>query len=216
MQDSRKPMKGIESFLGHRMPVWKRTLDVVGALLGLVFLSPLFLIIAVLIKVVSSGPAFFKQERVGYLGKPFTLWKFRTMRVDADTLLHKKHLSKLIRSDQPMVKLDADHDPRIIPMGRFLRAYCLDEFPQLINVLRGEMSLVGPRPCLSYELENYLLWHTGRFDTVPGITGLWQVSGRNGSTFKGMIRFDITYARHRSFWLDIKILLKTIPAAATS
>ena len=201
-----------ESLLGNGLPAWKRGVDIIGALLGFVLLAPIFSAIMILIKIVSPGPIFFKQRRLGYLRKPFVMWKFRTMDADADTTPHKEHLGELIRTDQPLRKLDEKHDRRIIPMGRFLRASCLDELPQLFNVLLGDMSLIGPRPCLAYEAEDYALWHNERFGSVPGITGLWQVTGKSRTTFNEMMRLDIRYGRLRSFWLDVKILFKTIPA----
>ncbi len=169
----------IESFLSPPVRPWKRVLDILGALAGLFLLSPLFLLVAVFIKAVSPGPVFFRQKRVGYLGKTFTLWKFRTMNADNDTRTHQQHVSNLIQSDDPMKKLDEKRDPRIIPLGNVLRRSCVDELPQLINVLRGDMSLVGPRPCLPYEAREYHLWQKRRFDTIPGMTGLWQVNGKN-------------------------------------
>jgi lipopolysaccharide/colanic/teichoic acid biosynthesis glycosyltransferase len=202
----------VHPFFARPIPTWKRALDIVGSLLALLLLAPVFAIIAIVIKMVSQGPVFFRQERIGYLGKPFMFWKFRTMAVDNSAARHKEHMSSLIHNDIPMNKLDSKHDPRIIPFGIFLRKSCLDELPQLINVLWGDMSLVGPRPCLPYEAQQYLLWHARRFDSVPGMTGLWQVSGKNRTTFREMIRLDINYERQRSFWLDLKILLKTIPA----
>jgi lipopolysaccharide/colanic/teichoic acid biosynthesis glycosyltransferase len=192
--------------------MWKRVLDIFGALVGMILLLPIFLLIILVIKIVSPGPVFFKQVRLGYSGKPFLIYKFRTMHVNADTAVHKRRLSDLITREQPMTKLDLADDPRIIPFGKHIRSMGIDELPQLINVLQGDMSLVGPRPCLPYEAEQYLLWQTGRFDAVPGITGLWQVSGKNRVTFKDMIRMDIMYARKRTFWLDIKIIVKTFPA----
>lgn len=137
--------------------------------------------------------------------------KFRTMFVGADTVSHQGHLHQLISSDGPMIKMDAHGDSRIILFGRLLRSSGLDELPQLINVLRGEMSLVGPRPCLSYESDKYLPWQKERFQAMPGLTGLWQVSGKNRTTFVEMMRLDIKYARDRTLWLDVKIILKTIP-----
>jgi lipopolysaccharide/colanic/teichoic acid biosynthesis glycosyltransferase len=207
-----RPVKRLEALFVRPLPAWKRAMDIVGALSGLFLLSPLLLLIAVLIKIVSPGPVIFSQFRVGYLGKPFRLWKFRTMKLDADTSVHQQLLSNLINSDQPVTKLDTNNDPRIIPFGNILRVLGLDELPQLFNVLRGDMSLVGPRPCLPYEPQQYLLWQTRRFDAIPGLTGLWQVSGKNRTTYKEMVCLDITYARKTSFWLDVKILLKTLPA----
>jgi lipopolysaccharide/colanic/teichoic acid biosynthesis glycosyltransferase len=194
------------------MPLWKRFVDIAGAGLGLVLLSPVFLLTAVLIKLVSPGPVFFAQTRLGYRGKPFKCLKFRTMRVGESAAVHQRHLSKLIRGDQPMRKLDAGKDPRLIPCGGFLRAAALDELPQLLNVLRGDMSLVGPRPCLPYEAREYRRWHRQRLDTAPGMTGLWQVSGKNGTTFTEMVRLDVRYAGRLSLPADVGILLRTIPA----
>lgn len=205
-----KPAESLEPYLARRLPFWKRALDILGALCGLIVLSPLFLAVALIIKSVSPGPAFFRQERVGYLGKPFILWKFRTMKVRADCEDHKNHMSDLINNGKPMTKLD-DCNPQIIPLfGRLLRKSCIDELPQLINVLRGEMSLVGPRPCLPYEFQEYLLWHKRRVFTVPGMTGLWQVSGKNHITFTEMVRSDIAYERQSSLWLDLLIVCKTL------
>jgi lipopolysaccharide/colanic/teichoic acid biosynthesis glycosyltransferase len=186
--------------------------DIVGAFSGLVLLSPLLLLISLLIKIASPGPVIFRQLRVGQGGKPFWLYKFRTMKLNADTSVHQQRLSELINTEQPMRKLDMDNDPRLIPFGKMLRTLGLDELPQLFNVLRGEMSLVGPRPCLPYEADKYRLWQTQRFDALPGLTGLWQVSGKNKTTFVEMMRLDIAYAWKRSFWLDLKIIFKTLPA----
>jgi lipopolysaccharide/colanic/teichoic acid biosynthesis glycosyltransferase len=191
---------------------WKRTLDILLILLALPFLIPLALFIALLIRSVSTGPVLFRQERVGYLGRRFMCFKFRTMFVDADTTTHQGHLHQLMNSNTPMQKMDSKGDPRIIPFGLLLRASGLDELPQLINVLRGEMSLVGPRPCLPYEYDKYLPWQKKRFGTVPGLTGLWQVSGKNKTTFVEMIQLDIKYAKNKSLWWDLKIILMTIPA----
>jgi lipopolysaccharide/colanic/teichoic acid biosynthesis glycosyltransferase len=200
-------MKGVK----YSFPVWKRMMDILLSCAGLILLSPVFLVLAAIIKVTSPGPAFLKQERIGRHGKPFGFWKFRTMRVNADPGPHQNHLNELIAADTPMVKLDMANDPRVFPFGRILRNTCVDELPQLINVLRGEMSLVGPRPCLVYEANQYQDWHKRRFEAVPGMTGLWQVSGKNKTTFTEMIRLDIAYARNVSLMLDLKILLMTIP-----
>ncbi len=194
------------------IPGWKRYLDIFGALVGLIVLSPLFLSLAVYIKLVSKGPVLYKQTRVGYKGRDFTFLKFRTMRQDNDVNSHSSHVTSLVtNSDVPMEKLD-DHDPRIIPGGKILRKACVDELPQFWNVLRGDMSLVGPRPCIPYEAEEYLRWHAQRFDVMPGITGLWQVSGKNKLTFHQMISLDISYSRKLSLWNDLRILLLTPPA----
>jgi exopolysaccharide production protein ExoY len=195
-----------------QIPGWKRVLDIAMIVVALPLLIPLMLAIAVLIRVVSSGPVLFRQERVGYLGGRFMCFKFRTMFVGADTAVHHGHLSRLMSSDVPMVKMDTQGDPRLIPLGLLLRSSGLDELPQIINVLLGEMSLVGPRPCLPYEYDKYLPWQRERFQTAPGLTGLWQVSGKNRTTFVEMIQLDIEYARNKTLWLDFKIMLKTIPA----
>jgi lipopolysaccharide/colanic/teichoic acid biosynthesis glycosyltransferase len=194
------------------LPAWKRGLDICLIVLALPLLVPLMLVLAVVIRLSSSGPVLFKQERVGHRERLFMCLKFRTMHCGVDTRSHQGHLSELMRSDAPMVKMDAQGDARIIPFGKLLRASGLDELPQLINVLRGEMSLVGPRPCLAYEAEQYLPWQRERFDAVPGLTGLWQVSGKNRTTFTQMIQLDIEYARYRSLWLDLAIIALTIPA----
>ena len=190
---------------------WKRTLDVLLILLALPFLIPLALLVALLIRSGSREPVFFRQERVGYQGRRFLCFKFRTMFVDAGSATHQGHLHQLMNSNTPMQKMDSEGDPRIIPFGVLLRASGLDELPQLINVLRGEMSLVGPRPCLAYEYEQYLPWQKERFQTVPGLTGLWQVSGKNKTTFVEMVVLDIMYAKYKTLWWDLKIILLTIP-----
>ncbi len=202
----------LSSIFAHFVPGWKRALDIAGSIVLLLLLSPIFLITALYIKIVSPGPVFFSQKRVGYMGSIFTFFKFRTMKIGNSVSSHKEHLKELINSDRPMEKLDNKEDPRIIFGGKVIRKACIDELPQLINVLRGEMSLVGPRPCIPYEAEEYLRWHTNRFNILPGCTGLWQVSGKNRLTFKQMIRLDISYANNMSFWNDIKILLRTAPA----
>jgi exopolysaccharide production protein ExoY len=194
------------------VPGWKRFLDVTLVLMAAPILLPLMIAIGILLRIVSEGPVLFRQERVGYLGQRFMCFKFRTMFVNADTTVHQGHLDQLMDSDAPLVKIDAKGDPRIIPFGRLLRAAGLDELPQFINVLRGEMSLVGPRPCLPYEYNKYQRWQKERFNTLPGLTGLWQVGGKNKTTFTEMICLDIRYSRAKSVWLDLKILLKTFPA----
>jgi len=194
------------------LPLWKRALDLFFILL----ISPAVLLVgaavALVIKLGTKGPIFFRQQRIGYKGTPFTCFKFRTMRLNAETESHRQHTAKLIKSDRPMIKLDAHCDPRLVPMGSLLRAAGLDELPQLWNILRGEMSLVGPRPCIPYEYEHYEPAHRRRFDAVPGLTGLWQVSGKNRTTFEQMIHFDVEYAQHLSLKLDLQILLRTVPA----
>ena len=197
------------------VPRWKRCLDVSIVLMATPILLPLMGAVGILVRIVSQGPVLFRQERVGYLGQRFMCFKFRTMFVNADTSLHQGHLDELMDSDTPLTKMDAKGDPRIIPFGRLLRASGLDELPQLINVLRGEMSLVGPRPCLPYEYNKYQRWQKERFNTLPGLTGLWQVGGKNKTTFTEMICLDIRYARAKTLWLDLKILLMTFPAVTT-
>jgi len=198
-------------FIADPIPVWKRAIDLVASGLGLLLLSPLLLLVVVAVKLSSPGPAFLKQKRVGREGKTFTIWKFRTMRQNADHSVHQQHLKRLIEMDMPMMKLDSAADPRVFPLGKLIRRSYIDELPQLINVFRGEMSLVGPRPCLPYEAERFKPWQRARFRILPGMTGLWQVSGKNRTTFTQMIEFDIEYADRLSFWLDAKILLKTVP-----
>ncbi len=205
------PDSELSVFSLQPLPLWKRAFDVTAASVLLLLTFPLFLVISVLIKLVSKGPVFFKQLRVGYRGKPFVMLKFRTMHTGIDNTVHKKYLEELMRSDKPMEKLDAGADPRLIPFGRLLRWSSLDELPQLLNVLRGDMSLIGPRPCLPYEAQHFEPWHTRRFDTMPGLTGLWQVSGKNKTTFSTMMRLDARYARKLSFRRDLLIALKTIP-----
>jgi lipopolysaccharide/colanic/teichoic acid biosynthesis glycosyltransferase len=201
----------LRPFVVPRPPTLKRALDMLGAGIGLVLLAPLFLAIALFIKAVSPGPVFFRQQRVGFLGRPFQMIKFRTMKMNAEVAVHAQHLKSLLTSDCPMLKLDSSEDDRIIRFGNFLRRSCIDELPQLINVWRGEMSLVGPRPCIPYEALEYLPWQTRRFDTMPGMTGLWQVSGKNRTTFKQMVRLDINYLGKRSLSRDLFILFMTVP-----
>ena len=194
------------------IPGWKRALDVTLILLALPCLLPLAALIILLIGRSSSGPVLFQQQRVGLRGGKFMCLKFRTMFCGAETVSHQGHLKDLMVSDAPMVKMDAHGDARIIPSGTLLRASGLDELPQLINVLKGEMSLVGPRPCLPYEVEQYQPWQHERFNAAPGLTGLWQVSGKNRTTFTKMMQLDIAYARNQNLWLDLKIIFLTIPA----
>jgi lipopolysaccharide/colanic/teichoic acid biosynthesis glycosyltransferase len=200
--------------LGSRtapVPIWKRVLD----LALIVILSPLLvffgLLVSVLVKASSPGPVLFRQQRIGYKGREFTCFKFRTMHVNSGDDSHAHHTTQLIRSEQPMIKLDEFNDPRLVPIGSALRASGLDELPQLLNVLRGDMSIVGPRPCMPYEYESHEPWQRRRFNAVPGLTGLWQVSGKNRTTFTQMVQLDIKYAERQSLWLDLKIIAKTFP-----
>ncbi len=196
----------------------KRAMDIVGGTLALIVAAPLFLVIAVALKTTSKGPVFFRQRRVGQHGEPFVLLKFRSMYIGNDAGIHKEYVSQLIagKAERHPSKGDGEavfkltEDPRITRVGTFLRKTSLDELPQLINVLRGEMSLVGPRPSVPYEVEAYDIWHRRRLlEAKPGITGLWQISGRSRVAFDDMVRLDLRYARAWSPWMDIKILLRT-------
>lgn len=198
--------------------VIKRMIDVVCSALILILCSPLFLLIALAIKISSKGPVLFRQQRIGQYGKLFTFLKFRSMYVNNDHLVHRKFVTELI-SNAPAHKSqgkDGDvvykikDDKRITRVGKFLRRTSLDELPQLLNVLRGEMSLVGPRPAIPYELAAYQTWHRRRvLETKPGITGVWQIAGRSRVQFDDMVRMDLRYALAWSPWLDLKILLRT-------
>ena len=201
----------------------KRLLDIAGSLAFLFVLSPVFLVLSAAVKATSKGPVFFRQERIGQHGVPFTMLKFRTMQVNNDPTIHQQYVAQFIQAqaaaannsgDAPVYKIL--NDPRITSIGHFLRRTSLDELPQFWNVLRGDMSLVGPRPPLAYEVERYKRWHWRRvLDAKPGITGLWQVTGRSRTTFDEMVRLDIRYARSHSVWTDIKILLATPRAVLT-
>ncbi|HSW39964.1 MAG TPA: sugar transferase, partial [Acidobacteriota bacterium] len=196
----------------------KRVIDVAGSLGLLIVLLPLFLTIAVLVKLSSQGPALFKQKRLGRMGKEFDFLKFRTMYANNDPAIHREYVGKLIKGELckgTVYKIQ--NDPRVTPIGRLLRRTSLDELPQFINVLKGEMSLVGPRPPIRYEMENYCCWHRRRIlEARPGITGLWQVHGRSRMTFDEMVRLDIRYIMEQSLWLDLKILLQTPRAVISS
>lgn len=195
----------------------KRTIDVLGSVLALILFSGLLLVIATLVKLSSKGPVLFRQVRIGQYGKPFTFLKFRSMYVNSDAAIHRDYVTRFIAGqtepsgpdDGPGV-YKITNDPRITPLGSFLRKTSLDELPQLWNVLRGEMSLVGPRPPLPYEFQHYGLWHRRRVVEIkPGITGLWQVSGRSRTSFDDMVRLDLQYGNEWCLWLDLKILLQT-------
>jgi lipopolysaccharide/colanic/teichoic acid biosynthesis glycosyltransferase len=197
----------------------KRTTDIVTSLGVLVIGFPFLLAIALLIKLTSKGPVFFKQERVGEDGETFALFKFRTMRTDCDDSLHREFTRNFIQGRLPEPSLDAGKsevykltdDPRITAVGGFLRKTSLDELPQFINILKGEMTIVGPRPPLPYEYECYDEWHKLRLKVRPGLTGLWQVSGRSTVPFHEMVMMDIYYIENWSMLLDLKIMLKTVP-----
>jgi lipopolysaccharide/colanic/teichoic acid biosynthesis glycosyltransferase len=197
---------------GTHLPTWKRIIDIACCLLALPFLGGLALLMTIVTKLVAPGPVLFRQERVGCMGRRFWIYKFRTMYVGADTHGHQNYCKDLIHTNAPMAKLDAKGDSRLIPGSRLLRASGLDELPQIINVLRGDMSIVGPRPCILSEYETYLPWQRQRCMAMPGLTGLWQVSGKNRTTFEEMVRLDIRYGQSKTWWLDIKIILLTVPA----
>ena len=193
----------------------KRTLDIAGSAACLMAFGPVFLCVAAAVKLTSKGPVFFRQQRVGESGRPFTMFKFRTMQVNADHRIHQEYVEKFIQSNQPATSgkeavFKLVNDPRVTAVGDFLRRSSLDELPQFWNVLRGDMSLVGPRPPLPYEVARYKRWHRRRvLEAKPGITGLWQVTGRSRTTFDEMVRLDLRYARTHSVWRDLNILLAT-------
>ncbi len=196
----------------------KRGMDVLGSFLLLIVLSPVFLVIAAAIKLTSRGPVLFRQQRIGEHGSAFTFLKFRSMYVNNDASEHKEYVRKLIAGQAAKQPTNGEgegifkltNDPRITPVGNFLRRTSLDELPQFFNVLSGDMSLVGPRPPVPYEVESYATWHRRRLlEAKPGITGLWQVQGRSRVGFDDMVRLDLRYARHSSPLLDLKILLQT-------
>ena len=188
---------------------WKRFLDVSCIVISLPFVLMLMALIVLWIRLVSSGPALFRQERIGQNGKRFVLYKFRTMKMNSGTKRHEKHIKHLVESNSPMVKLDLLCDSRLIPGGCLLRAAGLDELPQLLNVLRGEMSLVGPRPCLPAEYAFFSHRQRERFKALPGLTGSWQVSGKNQTTFNEMNLLDIDYVRNSSLLVDLQIMMRT-------
>jgi exopolysaccharide biosynthesis polyprenyl glycosylphosphotransferase len=209
----REPLSDAERFI-------KRASDIVISALALIFLSPLWLVISLLIKLDSRGTILFRQERVGMDGRKFLCYKFRTMHADADENLHREAYRKNIEgrqeanagNDEKPVFGKVKDDPRRTRTGKFLRRSSLDELPQLLNVLLGDMSIVGPRPPIPYEVADYDLRHRKRLDMKPGITGLWQVSGRNRLTFEEMVQIDLYYIENWSLWLDLKIILLTLPA----
>jgi lipopolysaccharide/colanic/teichoic acid biosynthesis glycosyltransferase len=197
----------------------KRFIDVSVASMVLVLGLPFFLAISLLIKLTSRGPVFFTQNRIGEEGEEFTFFKFRTMRSGVDDSIHREFTRKFIKGDIYNSNLDSPRasiyklkeDPRITCVGRFLRGTSLDELPQFINIIKGEMSIVGPRPPLKYEYKHYDEWHKLRLKTKPGITGLWQVSGRSSVPFHEMVMLDLYYIENWSLILDVKIMIRTIP-----
>ena len=209
----REPLSDLQRFV-------KRLSDIIISAVTLVLVSPIWLVIALLIKLDSKGPVMFRQERVGMDGRIFLCYKFRTMRVDADENVHREAYQKNIGGDleanagdehDPLFGKVKD-DPRVTRFGRQLRRSSFDELPQFLNVLKGDMSVVGPRPPIAYEVEEYDIWHRKRLDMKPGITGLWQVSGRSRLTFEEMVKIDLYYIENWSIWLDLKIILLTLPA----
>ena len=194
----------------------KRALDLVASVLLIMLVAPLMAVVALAIKLSSKGPVFYTQERVGYRGRAFPFFKFRSMHVNNDDAIHREYTKKWITENAAHTEAGEKkvhkitNDPRIFGVGRFIRKYSIDELPQLFNVLGCEMSLIGPRPALPYEVENYREWHRRRFEAPPGITGLWQVSGRNQVSFEEMVKLDIDYLENWSLLLDLRILLKTV------
>jgi len=194
----------------------RRGVDLVLSSALIVAFSPLLLGVAIAIRLDSRGPVFFRQRRVGLKQREFTLFKFRSMRVDADPRGHREYVTALIKG-QAEAQSESDRkdlyklavDDRITPVGRWIRRWSVDELPQLFNVVLGNMSLVGPRPAISYEVDEYPAWYLQRFSVKPGLTGLWQVSGRNERTYEEMVRLDVEYVERRSLWLDFSILFKT-------
>ena len=198
----------------RRVPRWKAPFDLTCILLALPLWLPLMLLLMLVTRIASPGPVFYRQKRVGLGGKHFLIWKFRTMKVNTNTQRHERYFEELIRTNCVMTKLDTGGDPRLAPFGRILRATGLDELPQIFNVLGGDMSLVGPRPCLPNEFANYQPWQRERVNGLPGLTGLWQVNGKNKTTFNEMIKMDVFYLNNMSLLLDLKIMLKTGAAIA--
>ncbi len=209
-------LQEIEEDTHLKLPYWKRVFDVVFSITAIILFFPFFILLGILIKLNDRGPILFKQKRVGYKGKEFYIYKFRTMYPDAEERL------KEILKNNPQAKKEWEetfklkNDPRITPIGKFLRRTSLDEVPQFINVLKGEMSVVGPRPVKKEELEKYYGKYARYYTSVkPGITGLWQVEGRNDLSYKERVRKDVFYAKKHSFLLDMKIILKTIKVVLT-
>ena len=211
-----------ESVKAHRIQsALKRGMDILGSIVGLLLFSPVMGFTAIAVKVTSPGPAIFKQSRLGMKGIRFPFYKFRSMHWNADDRIHREYVENLIGgnldkinqgdAEKPLYKMKSD--PRITLIGKIIRKTNIDELPQFFNVLKGEMSLVGPRPPIPYEVEKYESWHLRRIlEVKPGLTGLWQVDGRSRTSFDDMVRLDLRYVQNWSLWLDIKILLKTVRA----
>jgi exopolysaccharide biosynthesis polyprenyl glycosylphosphotransferase len=186
--------------------LFKRGLDIVFSILAMIFLAPLMLAVAIAVKLDSHGPIFYTSERIGKKGRVFKCIKFRTMVRDAE----KRRAEMMHMNERDGVLFKISNDPRITKLGHFLRKYSLDEFPQFLNVLRGDMSIVGPRPPLASEVQEYKLSHLRRLDVLPGVTGLWQVQGRQDPSFDSYISLDVTYIENWSIWLDLKIIARTV------
>ena len=195
-------------------PIARRTVDLMVVVIALLVLAIPMLLIAIAVRCDSRGPAFYRQQRIGRNRQPFTMYKFRTMRVGGSDAEHRDLIARELRGENTAVNgsWKIDHDPRVTRVGAFLRRTSPDELPQLINVLRGQMSLVGPRPCLDWEAEMFPARFAKRFDVPPGLTGLWQVSGRSTMGTLEMLELDLTYVRECSFWNDLGILFRTVPA----
>lgn len=216
------PIDVVESHTSHGIQdVLKRVMDIIGSLIGILLFSPIMILTAITIKITSPGPIIFKQFRLGTRGIRFSFYKFRSMDWNVSDEIHRDYVANLIQGDlkkinqgdreTPLYKMKSD--PRVTPVGKIIRKTSIDELPQFFNVLKGEMSLVGPRPPIPYEVEKYEPWHLRRIlEVKPGITGLWQVDGRSKTSFDDMVRLDLRYAQNWSLWLDLKILLKTVRA----
>src|SRR5438552_8091484 len=200
--------------LCRALPAWKRGLDLLLIVLSAPLWLPVMTLIAIWVGITSPGPVFYRQPRIGFRGRRFMIVKFRTMKVNADTTTHERYLEHLMVADCPMIKLDEQGDPRLIAGGKILRAMGLAELPQIFNVLTGQMSLIGPRPCTVREFERFSPPHRERVNAYPGLTGWWQVNGKNQTTFREMIEMDIFYSRNISLSLDLRILVRTFPAIA--
>jgi len=204
-----------QDYPAQKVPGWKAALDITCILLALPIWLPLMILLMLVTRLASPGPIFYRQKRVGLGGRHFLIWKFRTMKVSAETQTHEHYFQELMRVDRPMTKLDTYGDARLAPFGRFLRASGLDELPQIFNVLCGDMSLVGPRPCTPNEFAHYEPWQRERVNALPGLTGYWQVNGKNKTTFNEMIVMDLFYLKNLSILLDLKIIFKTCTVIAS-
>ena len=220
LQDHQRPLAvgstAVPAQAGERTDFYvlhgKRVLDITIATLVLLVTAPFLGLIALAVKLDSPGPVLFIQERVGKEGRRFRIFKFRTMQVNNNSAIHEQHIAQLIAENaepKPGESLKLQDDPRITPLGRFLRRTSLDELPQFVNVLRGDMSVVGPRPDVPYAVAAYPPWYHDRFRAMPGITGYWQVEARNRVSYEQMIRMDIEYYYRQSLWMDLLLILKT-------